>query len=117
MKAMKTARVFLWPLLVATVVGCTVGKDYRRPQVKVPATWSEAEQKVATTGPVEMAQWWATFNDPVLSSLIDRAVRSNHDLRTAEWRIREARASRGVTAAGAWPQADVSSSYSWGRTS
>ncbi|MGH7411583.1 MAG: efflux transporter outer membrane subunit [Candidatus Methylomirabilis sp.] len=117
MRTMKVVRVFLWLLLVATGVGCTVGRDYRPPQVQVPAKWSEAEQKGTATRPVEITQWWATFNDPVLTSLIDRAVRSNHDLRVAEWRIREARASRGVTAAGAWPQADVSSSYSRSRAS
>jgi len=117
MRAKRTLRVFLWPLLVATGVGCTVGRDYRPPQVKVPATWSGAEQKGAATRPIEIARWWAAFNDPLLDSLIDRAVRSNHDLRVAEWRIREARAARGVTAAGAWPQADTSASYSRSRTS
>ena len=117
MRTVKALRVLLWPLLVAIGVGCTVGRDYRPPQVQVPAIWSEAEQKGATTAPVEITQWWATFNDPVLTSLIDRAVRSNHDLRVAEWRIREARASRGVTAAAAWPTADVSADYSRSRAS
>ena len=40
-----------------------------------------------------MAQWWAAFKDPLLDSLIDRAVKSNLDLRIAEARVREERAA------------------------
>jgi len=38
----------------------------------------------------ELRGWWSGFNDPMLSSLIDRAVSSNLDLRTAMLRIEEA---------------------------
>ena len=58
-----------------------------------------------------------TFNDPLLDSLVERAVRSNLDLRLAEARIREARASRVVTASGAWPTLNVSGSYTRNRAS
>ncbi|HKY09648.1 MAG TPA: efflux transporter outer membrane subunit, partial [Candidatus Binatia bacterium] len=44
-------------------------------------------------------------------------VRSNLDLRIAEARIREARASRAVVASGAWPTVDTSGSYTRSRTS
>ena len=57
------------------------------------------------------------FNDPLLDSLVERAVKSNLDLRLAEARIREARASRVVTASGAWPTVDVSGSYTRNRSS
>jgi NodT family efflux transporter outer membrane factor (OMF) lipoprotein len=53
----------------------------------------------------------------MLNSLVDRAVRSNLDLRVAEARIREARASRAVVASGAWPTVDTSGSYTRSRTS
>src|SRR5437867_2933468 len=46
-----------------------------------------------------------------------QAVQSNLDLRIATARIREARAMRGVTAAGWYPMVDVSGSYSHSRTS
>ena len=53
----------------------------------------------------------------MLNSLVERAVRSNLDLRLAEARIREARASRVVTASGAWPTLNVSGSYTRNRAS
>jgi NodT family efflux transporter outer membrane factor (OMF) lipoprotein len=65
----------------------------------------------------DLTRWWTSFNDPLLDSLVERAVQSNLDLRLAEARVREARALRGVTAAGAWPALDLSASYTRSRTS
>jgi NodT family efflux transporter outer membrane factor (OMF) lipoprotein len=51
-------------------------------------------QPGATNGTVPVIKWWKTFNDPMLDSLVERAVKANHDLRIAEGRLREARALR-----------------------
>ena len=40
--------------------------------------------------------WWKVFNDPILESLMDRAVDGNLDLRQAYARIKEARAIRAL---------------------
>ena len=104
-------------VLIFLAAGCAVGPNYEKPALPVPAGWQEAQQKGVDTRSVELAQWWTAFNDPLLSSLVDRAVRSNLDLRLAEARIREARASRAVTASGAWPTLDVSGSYTRNRAS
>ena len=48
-----------------------------------------------------MAQWWTAFKDPLLDSLVERAVKSNLDLRIAEARVREERALLAATASGA----------------
>jgi NodT family efflux transporter outer membrane factor (OMF) lipoprotein len=63
------------------------------------------------------AQWWTTFQDPLLESLITRAVQANRDLRTAEARVREARALRGVTASDLGPTINVSGPYARQRVS
>jgi NodT family efflux transporter outer membrane factor (OMF) lipoprotein len=103
--------------LLLLIGGCTVGLNYQRPDLAVPSAWNEAyEDGVGSRSP-ELTQWWTAFNDPLLNSLIERAVRSNLDLRLAEARVREARALRGVTASGAWPTIDVSGSYTRSRTS
>jgi multidrug efflux system outer membrane protein len=115
-KTLSHRLVFAVPAL-ALFAGCSVGPDYREPKLAVPASWQEAQQKGVEIRPVEMTRWWTTFNDPLLNSLVERAVQSNFDLRIAEARIREARASRTVVAAGAWPIVDVSGSYSRNRTS
>jgi outer membrane protein, multidrug efflux system len=99
------------------VAGCSVGPDYKEPALAVPASWQEAQQKGVDVRPVEMPRWWTTFKDPLLNSLVERAVQTNLDLRVAEARIREARASRALVAAGQWPTVDVLGSYSRNRTS
>jgi outer membrane protein, multidrug efflux system len=103
--------------LIFLAAGCSVGPNYEKPDLSVPAAWTEAQQKGVDTRSVDLAKWWSEFNDPLLNSLVERAVRSNLDLRLAEARIREARASRVVTAAGAWPTVDVSGSYTRNRSS
>jgi NodT family efflux transporter outer membrane factor (OMF) lipoprotein len=102
-------------LLVAS--GCAVGPNYKKPDVHVPAAWHEAHSDGVNSRAADLARWWTKFNDPLLNSLVERAVRSNLDLRLAEARIREARAARAVTAAGEWPAVDVSGSYSRNRAS
>jgi NodT family efflux transporter outer membrane factor (OMF) lipoprotein len=102
---------------VLALAGCTVGPDYQRPDIPVSAAWSEAQQKGVSTQAATLTRWWTEFDDPLLNSLVERGVRSNLDLRLAEARIREARAVRAGTAAGLWPSADVSGSYSRNRSS
>jgi NodT family efflux transporter outer membrane factor (OMF) lipoprotein len=43
--------------------------------------------------------------------LVTRAIAANLDLRQAQARVRQARAARGVVAAGLWPSLDASGSY------
>ena len=51
------------------------------------------------------------FGDPLLDSLIERAVKSNLDLRAAMLRIDEARAQRAISASAYWPTLSVDGSY------
>jgi NodT family efflux transporter outer membrane factor (OMF) lipoprotein len=56
-------------------------------------------------------EWWKSFNDPTLSALVEMAVRSNLDLRQAEARIRQARATKGMAAASLLPAINTSAMY------
>jgi outer membrane protein, multidrug efflux system len=97
-------------LLTVAVAGCAVGPNYQPPSQDVPVRWSEAPQNTAPS-PSLPAQWWKTFNDPELDSLVDRAVRENPGLQIAEEHIREARARRVTAAAPLWPSVNVTGSY------
>lgn len=100
-------------LSLLAVGGCTVGPDYKPPAMQAPAAWAEeADNAPAADGP-----WWRSFHDPVLDSLIERAVQSNTDLRVALARVREARAQRGIVSAALFPHVDASGSYSNSRFS
>jgi NodT family efflux transporter outer membrane factor (OMF) lipoprotein len=58
--------------------------------------------------PQQLADWWKTLDDPVLSRLIEQAVGSNLDLKQAEAKVREVRARRGIAQAGLFPSLDAS---------
>ncbi|MGH8167470.1 MAG: efflux transporter outer membrane subunit, partial [Woeseiaceae bacterium] len=93
--------------LMLSLAGCAAaGPDYQRPEFAVPEVWKEAQPVGIDTRPTALARWWTEFDDPLLDTLVERAVRSNLDLRLAEARIRESRALRAVTAADAWPRLD-----------
>jgi len=104
----------LCPLFVA---GCTVGPNYQPPETKVPAGWTgQTGAKSPASPDTILLQWWTEFNDANLTSLIERAMKSNLDLRQAEQKIRQARAEGGAVGAGFWPTADATGSFSRSRS-
>src|SRR4026209_1165040 len=104
-------------LLCFFAAGCSVGPDYRRPETAAPAVWQEAQQTGIDAQAGELAEWGKEVRDPVLDGLAERAVKNNLDLRIAEARVREERASLAATSAGLWPTLEVSGSYSRNRAS
>jgi multidrug efflux system outer membrane protein len=97
--------------------GCSVGPNYHEPRVGMPGSWSEPLEGGTTNRTALAAEWWTTFSDPKLNSLIARAVQSNYDLRIAEARLRQARAQRRFSTADFWPTLDASGSYTRERVS
>lgn len=97
--------------------GCAVGPDYREPETKVPTTWdgqnvvTQAQPSKTTNQPVKLVEWWQAFQDPALTSLVEMAIHNNLDVRTAEARIRQARAALGVAGAPLWPGLNSSLIY------
>jgi NodT family efflux transporter outer membrane factor (OMF) lipoprotein len=67
--------------------------------------------------PKSLTTWWTLFEDPLLNSLIDRAIKGNLDLKKAQSRVREARARRGIAAGGLYPSLDANGSGSSSRSS
>lgn len=114
------AQVSLTVLAALALSGCVVGPDFQRPKSDVPAAWSASAtgpESRATTQPLQQPEWWKTFNDPTLTSLIARAASANLDLRLAVLRIQEARAQRTVAGAAAWPSLDAAGSWQGQRLS
>lgn len=93
-------------LLILLTAGCAVGPDYRPPEVAVPKRWS-AQEVGRSFSTKDYANWWRTFNDPMLDRLIDEAIGSNLDLQLTEARIREARTLRTEALAAALPGVDA----------
>ncbi len=87
--------------------GCKVGPTYQPPERQAPHQWSEPLAGGETSRNADLAQWWTTFKDPELVSLVDRALLANLDLRQAQARLREARALRGVAGSALGPSLDA----------
>ena len=94
-------------LLSLTVAGCTVGPDYVRPDVDIPAGWRTAK---ADAEDIANTAWWSLFEDPVLDGLIRIALASNKDVHLAAARIDEFAARIGIADAAARPQVNFGAS-------
>jgi multidrug efflux system outer membrane protein len=104
---------------------CAVGPNYKTPNMHAPESFSEiasatrpttAPEVKATTRP-DYQRWWETLEDPELNSLIQRAVVNNPDVVSAEARIREARANKGIYVAGLFPDIGADGSFDHSRFS
>ena len=94
--------------LAALPLGCSVGPNFTHPDPHVPPQWSPASASSALNNdPQAVVTWWTTFQEPILTSLIERSTASNLDMRAAVLRITEARAQRDVTSAAFWPRVDA----------
>jgi outer membrane protein, multidrug efflux system len=98
------------------IAGCLVGPDYIPYKMETPKSWSEAEKQIAGAEP-NFVGWWMRFEDPTLVSLVERALKSNLDLKQAQSRIRQARATRWGAKAGLWPSVDAGGSATRSRAS
>jgi multidrug efflux system outer membrane protein len=77
--------------------------------VDVPAAWS-ATDAVAAADATSLAQWWQRFDDPLLGTLVNQALRANTSVNTAQAALKQAGALRDVAAASLWPTVVASAS-------
>lgn len=88
-------KAFIILVVFFSVTGCaSVYQDYRKPELTLSDRWSHPLASSPTTSldGESPATWWTKLNDPVLSSLVNRTVLGNLDLREAKAHVREARA-------------------------
>lgn len=104
------------------LAGCVaVGPDYTPASPDVPDGWKRIDTTArplthaAATG--DLSQWWQGLNDPLLSELVAEALQASPDLRTAQARLREARARRSVAAAVRFPDVTAAGSARRSRSS
>lgn len=106
---------FLWPLpLCLLLAGCglgryiengfQVGPNYAAPAPDQAAKWVDDTPKGLQRTDAELQQWWQTFHDDKLSSLIEEAARQNLSLQASLARVAEAGARLGIARANLFPQ-------------
>ena len=95
-------------MLALLGAGCTLGPDYVRPDLDVPAAWRVEAGEARSMAD---ADWWGQFGDPVLSGLIDTALKENKDLLIAAARVEEFEGRYGIVRADLYPQVGAGASY------
>ncbi|MFZ5776506.1 MAG: efflux transporter outer membrane subunit [Thermodesulfobacteriota bacterium] len=99
------------------LVGCAVGPDYQPPHQELPDAWVGRPPGEGKPLPgQELARWWQGFGDPLLASLVERAIAGNLDLGRATARVRQARAARSMAMTGFGPALDAAASLQHGNS-
>jgi NodT family efflux transporter outer membrane factor (OMF) lipoprotein len=95
------------------LAGCEVGPSYRAPAPDVPASFAGASEgspsaQPAKPPPAAPGDWWESFGDAELTSLVTRALRANLDLKVALFRLQEAQEAESVVLGSALPAGGLS---------
>ena len=105
---------FLLPAAgVIFLAGCMVGPKYKQPAAAVPPAYKELPEtdqwKVAHPNAEALrSNWWEIFGDPQLNALEEQVTVSNQNLKMAEARFRQARATVRYYRAGEFPTIAIS---------
>jgi multidrug efflux system outer membrane protein len=105
-------------VFVALVLaGCTVGPNYRRPEVPAPPDFrGRAPDEPATPASVGDIAWWELFRDETLLTLIRTALAENYDVRIAAARILDARERVTIARSAQVPDVSANASAPYTRT-
>lgn len=103
-------------LFVAILLsGChTASVGLQDSGIEMPSSWNQLTSNqrktinlntpiISTEAKIDHV-WWKNFNDPILNSLIDKALKNNKTLQIAKSRIQEARAGRTLAQSSLFPQ-------------
>jgi multidrug efflux system outer membrane protein len=85
---------------------CTLGPDYKRPEVPAPPAFRGAETTAAAQSLADV-KWFDLFQDPTLTDLVTDALRDNFDLRIAAERVLQAREIARIARADRFPTVDA----------
>jgi len=107
-------------VLLLSIASCTVGPNYKRPEVPVPeahrADPAPEQSKAAMSG-FGSVEWFDLFQDEQLRQLIRTALEKNYDIQIAVQRIIEANERYGISRADLFPSVDLTTGVATSRTS
>jgi multidrug efflux system outer membrane protein len=96
--------------LLILMTGCTVGPNYVRSQLTVPAIYRGADEtpiSSADQNSLGDQQWAQVFREPELQDLIRVALGNNYDMRIAAQRVLEEQAQLRITRSQQFPSVNV----------
>ncbi|MCB2079479.1 MAG: efflux transporter outer membrane subunit [Novosphingobium sp.] len=102
--------------LAATLAGCVSLAPDRQVQ-QVDSRLPEGYESADVSGDYRPAAWWAAFEDPVLDSIVERALAENLDIAEAAARVERANAQARVSRAALLPSLDAQAGASYSDSS
>lgn len=110
---MLTKHLVVTTVLATMLGGCAMfasapDLDQRQSKVEVPDAWRQISSGTTGSDTDDLAQWWRRFGDERLNALIERGLAAAPDIRSAQARLRQARASRELTTASWFPSMSFS---------
>ncbi len=78
---------------------CSLAPRYERPDQDIPEQWRTVDLGSAPLN----TDWWVRFNDPVLTALVEEALKNNQDLAESLAKIDSAAAQVGVATSALFP--------------
>jgi multidrug efflux system outer membrane protein len=115
-------RVRQWPVIparlmaaltmgaaAAALCACTVGPDYKQPQVDSPPAWhTDGYWRLAEPSHAALVlDWWSSFGDPLLNDFEQQALAQNQTLAAASAHYAQARATLANNSAQLVPEVDL----------
>ncbi|MFZ4767388.1 MAG: efflux transporter outer membrane subunit, partial [Roseimicrobium sp.] len=108
--------VLLCLLLLCALSSCAVGPDFKKPQPTVGPSFANGKGGNYSNKQV-IADWWKNFRDGTLTSLIERALTNNQDLRAAASRVDEARSLKQAVRLDYFPTVTSQAGYNYNKRS
>jgi NodT family efflux transporter outer membrane factor (OMF) lipoprotein len=94
--------------LLPLLASCALGPKVVKPDTRLPAAFDAPVGAPEQDGSLE--RWWTRYGDPQLEALVDQALTSAPDARSALARLREAMAVRSSALAAFSPQGSIQAS-------
>jgi NodT family efflux transporter outer membrane factor (OMF) lipoprotein len=96
-------------LIPLTLSACMVGPNYTKPESRLVPFHNKVEAPApqVAAAPLALDSWWTGFNDPMLVTVVQRALDQNLDLAAAYARVQQARAVAKGAGAALLPTVDL----------
>lgn len=99
-------------LASAALAGCSTLPRERPEAPALPAVWADAPAGAEA----DLSVWWRSFDDPVLTQLVEEALESGPSVQLAALRVKEARALSRSTVTTYLPTLNASAQGAYSRT-
>ena len=106
-------------IMMIGLSGCLslTGSNYVKPKIDIKSQWNPPNDPLILTDTGNIVKWWTTFNDPVLTRLIQKVANSNFDVQIAAARVNEARANLKIASSRRLPGVNLPAGVTYSRSS